>query len=171
MLPAQEATTRSATLPFLALPLLLVLACQPPSEEATPQPDRTAAQIEADMEAFRAAWVELANAGDVAGVAAMYTEDAVFTDPYGNVHSGRAAITEYLEGSFARATGYDVVITNYVTHGDMAASYGTHSVTVQGPDGAAAQMGMWQTVSSYQPDGSVKIRLHLSMIPEPVPET
>jgi uncharacterized protein (TIGR02246 family) len=171
MLPAQEANMGRATLSFLAVPLLLVLACQPPSEEASPQPDRAAAQIEADMEAFRAEWVERANAGDVAGVAALYTEDAVFTDPYGNVHSGRAAITEYLEGSFERAAGYAVVITGYVTHGDVVASYGTYSVTVQRPDGAAAQMGMWQTVSSYQPDGSVKIRLHLSMIPEPVPET
>jgi uncharacterized protein (TIGR02246 family) len=126
--------------------------------------------VASDFDALRAEWQTLANAGDPAGVAAFYTPDAVFTDPWGNVHQGHEAILGYLEGSFAEANDLTIATTAILHHGDMVVGYGTWNQTAQGPEGEMAMAGMWQTVSMYQPDGSPKILLHQSMIPaEPPP--
>ena len=123
------------------------------------EPSRTAVEVEADFDAMRAQWQDLANADDPVGVAAFYAEDAVFSDVYGNVYNGREAIQWYLEGSFA--TGADLVVetTDVVFHGDMVAGYGTFAQTVTGPEGDMPMQGMWQTVSMYQPDGTILIHV------------
>jgi uncharacterized protein (TIGR02246 family) len=131
--------------------------------------ERSAAAVEADFEALRADWQSMAEAGDAAAVAAMYAEDAVFTDVYGTMYSGREAILGYLEGSFAAASDLRIETTDMVFHGDMVAGYGTFSQTVEGPEGPMQMTGMWQTVSMYQEDGSVKIMLHQSMLPAEQP--
>jgi uncharacterized protein (TIGR02246 family) len=143
-------------------------ACQPPQEEMA-EPARTAQAVQADFDALRAEWQNLANAGDFAGVAALYAQDAVFIDVYGNVYNGREAISGYLEGSFAAATDLSIQTTDMVVEGDMVAGYGTFSQTVAGPDGDMTMNGMWMTVSLYQPDGSVQIRVHQSMLPAEPP--
>ena len=154
-----------------ALIALVAFACQPPPEEMA-EPARTAQAVQADSDALRAEWQNLANADDVAGVAALYAEDAVFIDTYGNVYNGRTAISGYLEGSFAAGTDLSIQTTDLVVHGDMVAGYGTYSMTVAGPEGDMTMNGMWMTVSLYQPDGSVRIQLHQSMQPaEPPPAT
>jgi hypothetical protein len=56
-----------------------------------------------------------------------------------------------------------------VTDGDLVVAYGTYSLTLTGPEGVMAQNGFWQSATVYQPDGSLKLRLHLSMTPAPVP--
>ena len=155
-------------------PVLLAMVatgCQPPPEaEMEMPPTRTAQEVEADFDAFRAEWQDLANADDAAGVAVLYAEDAVYVDVYGTVYSGREAVQGYFEGSFAAASGLVIETTDVLFHGDMVAGYGTFSQTVQGPEGDMTMAGMWQTVSLYQADGSVKIRLHQSMLPaEPPP--
>ena len=146
----------------LLLLALIAAGCQPPH--------RTAQEAAADFDALRAEWQSLANADDAAAVAAFYAEDAVFTDGFGNLHNGRGAIRGYFEASFPGASDLVIETTDVVFHGDMVAGYGTYSQTVQGPEGDMAIAGMWQTVSMYQPDGSVKILLHQSMLPaEPPP--
>jgi uncharacterized protein (TIGR02246 family) len=145
-----------------------VFACQSPQEEMA-EPARTAQAVQADFDALRAQWQDLANAGDFAGVAALYAPDAVFIDVYGNVYDGREAISGYLESSFAAATDLDIQTTDMVVEGDMVAGYGTYSQTVTGPEGDMPMSGMWMTVSLYQPDGSVQIRMHQSMLPAEAP--
>jgi uncharacterized protein (TIGR02246 family) len=158
---------------LLSLVLIpLVWGCYAPTEEAVGEMTaaRTAMDVEADFEALRADWQALAIADDAAGVADYYTEDAVFTDAFGNIFNGRAAIQGYFEGSFATATDLSIETTDVLVHGDMVAGYGTFTQTAEGPDGDMVMTGMWQTVSMYQPDGSVKIVLHQSMLPaEPPP--
>jgi len=155
-----------ASIAFLTL--LLAAGCQAPPEQMAPQ--RTAAEVDAAFETLRADWQSMANADDAAGVAAFYTDDAVFIDVYGNAYEGREAITAYFEGSFASSSALDIQTTDMVVHGDMVAGYGTFSQTVTGPDGEMQMSGMWMTVSLYQADGSVKIRLHQSALPsEPPP--
>ena len=154
--------------PVPALLVLMAMGCQPPAQEMAPV--RTAEQVEADSEAFRVAWLNAANTGDAAGVASFYTADAVFVDQYGVVHQGRTAIERYFETSLARSSGYDIVTEEVFFEGDMGAGYGTYSATLQGPEGPVPTGGRWHTVSLYQPDGSLKIRLHVSMIPAPMPE-
>ena len=153
-------------LPLVPIPVLLALlagACQQP---ASP---RTAERVAADMDALRTQWQELANADDFAGVANLYTEDAVFVAPDGSVHDGRAAITAYFEKSFPQSTGFTAQTVGTVVSGDMAAAYGTWSDTETLPAGDQVVGGMWQTVGVYQADG-LKIRLHLAMIPAVAPD-
>jgi uncharacterized protein (TIGR02246 family) len=157
---------------FLALSPALVafvaFACQPPPQEMA-EPARTAQAVQADFDALRAEWQNLANADDFAGVAALYTQDAVFIDVNGNVYNGREAISGYLESSFAGSTDLNIQTTDMVMNGDMVAGYGTFSQTVTGPEGDMTMNGMWMTVSLYQPDGSVQIRMHQSMVPAEPP--
>jgi uncharacterized protein (TIGR02246 family) len=155
--------------PTLAIFALFIPACQPPAQEMAPA--RSAEQVQADMEAMRTTWLDLANAGDAAGVAALYTDDVVYLDPYGGVHRGRAAVEGYYTQSLARSSGWELQIEESVTHGDMVAGYGTWSGTAMAPEGAAPMSGMWHNVSVYQPDGSLQIRFSLAMLPaEPPPE-
>jgi uncharacterized protein (TIGR02246 family) len=154
--------------PVPALLVFMAMGCQPPAQEM--EPLRTAGQVEADVEALRVAWLNAANSGDAAGVASFYTDDAVFVDPYGIVHQGRAALEMYWEQSLTRSSGYDIVTEGIIFEGDMGAGYGTWSATLQGPEGPVPTGGRWHTVSLYQPDGSLKLRLHVSMIPAPMPE-
>jgi uncharacterized protein (TIGR02246 family) len=153
----------------LFLVAVLAAACQaPPAEETAPE--RTAAQVEADFDALRADWQSMAVADNAEGVAAMYAEDAVFTDVYGNIYNGRDAILGYLQESFAAATDLVIQTTDMLFSGDMVAGYGTFSQTVPGPEGDMVLNGMWQTVSTYQPDGSIQIHYHQSMLPAEPPE-
>ena len=154
--------------PVPALLVFMAMGCQPPAQELTPL--RTAEQVEADVEAMRVAWLNAANSGDGGGVASFYTDDAVFVDAYGVVHQGRAAIGRYYEQSLSRSSGYDIVTEGIIFEGDMGAGYGTYSATLRGPEGPVPSGGRWHTVSLYQPDGSLKIRLHVSMMPAPMPE-
>lgn len=155
---------------FLVL-IPLAVGCAAPAEEAAEDmtPARTAQEVEADFEALRADWQAMAIADDAAGVADYYVEDAVFTDVYGNMFHGRPEILTYLEGSFEAATDLTIETTDVLFHGDMVAGYGTFTQTVAGPDGEMTMMGMWQTVSMYQDDGSIKIHLHQSMFPAEPP--
>jgi ketosteroid isomerase-like protein len=161
---AQEGSMR--TLQSAAIPALIVLlatGCQPPAEE--PIPIRTVEQAQADVEALRARWQELANADDFAGVASLYTEDASLLDQYGGTSAGKAAIAAYFEKSLPLISGYDIKVTETLLEGNMVTSYGTWSGTM----GETPLAGGWQTVGMYQPDGSLKLRLHFSTVPAPAP--
>ena len=152
-----------------ALVAFVAFACQPPQEEMA-EPARTAQAVQADFDALPAAIrARVLRIGDFAGVAALYTQDAVFIDVHGNVYNGRDAISGYLESSFASSTDLNIQTTDMVMDGDMVAAYGTFSQTVAGPEGDMPMDGMWVTVSLYQPDGSVQIRLHQSMLPAEPP--
>ena len=146
-----------------AITIMLATACQPPAEEAPPA--RTAEQVQADVDALRATWQELANADNAAGVADLYTEDAVFIDQYGGTNSGKAAIATYFERGLPQVAGYDIKVVGTVHDGDLVASYGTWSAMM----GEMPASGMWQTVGQYQADGTLKLRVHSSMVPAPAP--
>jgi uncharacterized protein (TIGR02246 family) len=49
---------------------------------------------EAAVQAVAQKWIDAWNAGDMAGVAALYTEDADYEDVFGERHEGRAAIEQ-----------------------------------------------------------------------------
>lgn len=152
----------------LVLTAALTVGCQPPAGEM--EPDRTEQEVEADFDALRADWQSMANADDAAGVAALYTADAVFIEVSGEVYSGRDAIAGYLEESFPQASDLTIETTDLMTHGDVVAGYGTFSQTVAGPEGEMSMSGMWMTVAAYQPDGNPRIVLHQSMLPAELPE-
>jgi uncharacterized protein (TIGR02246 family) len=155
--------------PVTLLLAFMAMGCQPPVQELAPL--RTVEQVRADAEGLVANWVEMANAGDAAGVAATYTQDAVFLDPYGNVIQGRAAIEEYFRQSFAtRTSNYESLIDDMVILGDAVASYGIWSATIEGLPLEFPGPWRWMALGVYEPDGSFKTRLQLAMIPAPMPE-
>ena len=150
--------------PPFALMALLMLGCTPPPQEQM-APTRTAQEVQAEFETLRAEWQNLANAGNGAAVAEFYTSDAVLVEPDGAIYQGRGAIQGYFEGAFPGAGDLVITTTEHFVHGDVVASQGTFSQTVEGPEGPVPMSGMWQTVCFYQADGSLKIRLHQNMIP------
>jgi ketosteroid isomerase-like protein len=150
-------------LPLVPIPVLMVLlatGCQPSAE---PIQVRTPDEMQADVEALRA------SADDFAGVAALYTTDAYYVDQYGGVHDGQAAISGYFEQSLPLSAAYDIMIDGSVTGDDLVASYGTWSATLTGPEGEVPASGRWQTVGVYEPDGTLKLRLHFALVPAPAP--
>jgi uncharacterized protein (TIGR02246 family) len=156
-------------IPLVTIPALLVLVatgCEPSVPEA---PARTDQQVQADVEALRSQWQELANADDLAGVVATYTEDAVYIDQYGTVHDGRTAISTAFEQSLPLVSGYEIQTSGTVFGGDMVAAHGTWTATMTTSAGSTAMNGLWVVVSLYQPDGSLKIRIHQGMIPATPP--
>jgi uncharacterized protein (TIGR02246 family) len=87
-------------LTFGALLLLLFGCAQPtpaPSGIAPPVVD-----LKAQISANEAAWAAAANRGDVAAVAAMYTDTATMLPPGADIQKGRAAI-EKTVGSIGRS--------------------------------------------------------------------
>ncbi|MFC1525824.1 YybH family protein [Candidatus Latescibacterota bacterium] len=143
-----------ATLLVLAL---AIASCQPAQ--------RSAQEAEADVDAVRSEWQSLANADDADAVAAMYTEGATFVAASGTVVKGREAIRGAFEASFSVRSDLVIETAAVLFDEDMVAAYGNYSQKLQSPDGETTLKGMWQTVSMYQPDGSLKIVLHQSMIP------
>lgn len=63
-----------------------------------------ASDVEAAIHRGTAAWAAAWNAGDAAGIAALYAEDAVVMAPGGEPAKGRAAIQEAMMGAL-QATG------------------------------------------------------------------
>jgi uncharacterized protein (TIGR02246 family) len=149
---------------LLSVTLLVVLAMASPLSAQQRAPIRSADQVRADGQKNVATWVERANAGDAAGVASIYTDDALLLDPYGNVIRGRAAIQQLLERSFADgSSNWNVRIDETVMLGDVGVSTGTWSANFQGTPGPWRWLSVWV----YEPDGSSRIRFHFSMMPAP----
>lgn len=153
--------TRMALL--LVLPLALA-ACQPPEEEA--EPETTPATM-ADVDQLRARWVELAAAGDVAGVAGLYAPDAVMLIS-DEVMTGPQEIQQAL--SFEGMTDIQINPEHTELGQDLASDWGTFSQTYQTPDGGEEVVaGPYLVVARRQADGSWKIVQHLAVMPQAPP--
>ncbi|HET6363209.1 MAG TPA: SgcJ/EcaC family oxidoreductase [Gemmatimonadota bacterium] len=119
------------------------LACEtqePATEqgsETSPATDEAAAR-EA-IEAVDQAWEDAASAGNAAGIAALYTTDAIALPPGGSRTEGPAAIEELFGGWFSESglTSIDLnsdMIT-VAASGDLATAIGSYTATGTAPDG------------------------------------
>jgi uncharacterized protein (TIGR02246 family) len=110
-------------LPFLSS-LLLVAACT----SSTPQATTTDTAPIADV---RNRYVAAYNAGDAAGVAALFAEDAISLPDHAPAINGRAASENSLKEMFAKNTA-NITITPGETEivGDIAHEHGSYSITV-----------------------------------------
>ncbi len=106
------------------------------------------------IEAFEAAY----NSGDAAGVAALYTDDALVTYSDGPILRGPAAV-ESAMAQRMEATGDATLVIHQVGTGDLDDSHmGSGGwYEIQGPDGTALRRGMWWNLMEMQADGSPKI--------------
>jgi len=134
------------------------------------EPAVDTAAVVAQVAQVRTAWRQAALAHDAAGVAALYTDDAVFVGSDGQAVSGRAAIQEALAPFVAGMSGMELSATHTVAGVDLASDMGTYSQTLQTPEGAEQSMtGSYLVVLRRQPDGSWKILQQLSALPAPMP--
>ena len=108
------------------------LACQT-------DPAVDAAAANEAIAAVDKAWEDAATAGDAAGIAALYTTDAIALPPGGPRTESRAAIQE-LFGGWISATGLSSIDLNsdvitVASSGDMATAVGSYTASGTAPDG------------------------------------
>jgi uncharacterized protein (TIGR02246 family) len=131
---------------------LVVIAASFAALAACARTAPTAADSAADETAARAvniAWYKAYNAGDGAGVAALYAEDAVLNAPGAPAARGMAAIREYFMKSAGAAAAAGVALVDGPTSdvgvsGDLAWQSGTFKITDK--SGAAMDAGKYITV-------------------------
>lgn len=149
---------RARSYPLLIVPLALA-ACQ--AQEAAMGAGATPATM-ADVEQAQAQWIQLAEAGDAAGVAQLYDADAVMLVGDGEPMVGRQAIQAGL--SFEGLTGMEIN-TQYTELGiELVSTWGTYAQTYQTPEGAEQTVsGTFLAVARRQADDTWQIVYHMSI--------
>lgn len=103
------------------------------------------------------AFAEAFNAGNGEGVLALYTPDAAFVVPSGEVVVGPAAIGEALGGFLAMKPTIDLRTERILRTGDTALVYSSWTVTGTAADGSPVEMtGNSVVVVQEQEDGTWK---------------
>jgi len=120
----------------LTVTALVLVAC---ATRASAQCGAAAAPIKAVADAY----VKAVLAGDVKGVVALYTEDAVEMPPDEPPVKGRAAIEAMYKNDFAEMAAKKMKIAKFalthletLAHGDAAHDVGTYTQTVTAEGGA-----------------------------------
>lgn len=110
----------------LAFALLFIAGCAAPPQDNT-------AEARAGIEATNAQFMAALSAGDAAGLAALYTEDAQVMPPNSEIVSGRAAVQETFQGFIDAGLTAQLETVNVEGHGDTAHEVG--KVIIMGADG------------------------------------
>ncbi len=112
------------------------------------------------IEAVGKTMCERLNAGNAAGVAELYTEDAVLMPPGAARHDGRDAIQQYWQGLLDAGVGDVSLATQEVEDaGNSAVEVGLISATAPG-DGDARVSLTGKYIVIYRRDGGGNWRLH-----------
>jgi len=108
-----------------------------------------------DPEDLHRLFAELANAGDLQGLAALYEDGAAFVGPDGTDAAGSDAIRDRLEGLLAMAPRITPTSSRAVMAGDIALLSNRFHMTLGPSDGERAGLeGTSTEVARRQPDGS-----------------
>ena len=118
--------------------------------------------------AFSAAYVR----GDFAGIAAMYTPNALLLPSRGPV-TGRDSIQRYFTyGPNTKLLSHRLEMTSLVVHGDMAAEAGKYTIVQQRGDApASTTLGHYMLVWLRQRDGKWLIQYDMWHTVPPAPAT
>ncbi len=159
-------STRSVLLTALAL-ALVGTPCQLPAQEAGPLSDEDVAAIRASTESY----AQAVRAGDWAGMAALYTEDAVLMAPNEPAVQGRAAVEAWIAAS-PPITEFSLAVVEIDGRGDLAYVRGTGSSTMM-PEGASEPIQntfKYVEIRRRQPDGTWLIAVDIWNSDQPLPE-
>ena len=148
---------------WIALASLLVLGCSASDRSASvaqsgAPADRAAVQaaIDAQLATFRDAMIK----GDTAGMASIYTEDAIVMPPNTPVVRGRAAMNAMNAGMFASISVTDMkfATSDLILTGDYAIETGSYQMTIK-PKNAPQLVddGKYISIWQKQADGSWKM--------------
>ncbi len=154
---------------------LILLTCAPQTQPVVEE----AASTEADVAAIRALaeqWIAAFETGDVEGLVALYTDDAVRLPADGPSYSGTAAFEEYFRGIFEEFS-FEVVWpvegTEEIIVADGWAYHLSEYIVMATPKEGGETMeekGNVVEIIQRQPDGSWKIAREIWNHPPP-PET
>ena len=163
----------------LAVAVVLASACRPAPHEARPGgADAAAAPLSAaDQAAIRAtdtAFVTGADAGDAAGLAALYLADASLMPPNAATIRGRDGIQKFW-GAFADAYRIRITVTadEVEGHGDLAYARGhyTLDLTPKAKGGAPEHdEGKYLEILRRQPDGTWRYAVDMYSSDLPMPK-
>ena len=159
-------SVRSISLALLALALAST-ACQPPAQEAAGLSDEDVGAIRGGSDTY----AQLTLAGDFAGLAARFTEDAVRMPPNAPAHEGRAAIQAFVE-AYPTITEFEATTTEVGGAGDVAFARGTYSLmaTPEGAPEPVSDRGKWVSILRRQADGTWLITANVWNSDLPLPE-
>jgi uncharacterized protein (TIGR02246 family) len=141
--------------------VLALAACTQPATDTTEavttvDPAADIAAIEAQVDAF----LEGFNAGDIAALGPLYTEDAIQMPPDGPVLEGGAAIIASIEEFIAGFSATQTATVDEVgVFGDVGFSRGTWNVSQTPTAGGDEQLrnGKWFILHQRQADGSWQV--------------
>jgi uncharacterized protein (TIGR02246 family) len=156
----KESTMRSIIGITLFMTLLLAAGCSPAEKmEAPPPVDTTAADVAA-IGQIREAYVAADNAGDAAGIAALYAANATFMPPDQPAVSGSAAVQAHYEAILEQMTA-SLTVNSRETHaaGDIGYDAGSFSLQLTPKAGGDPTQisGKYLVLAGRQADGSWKI--------------
>lgn len=161
----------NVTLTMLLAVVLVLTACAP--REPEPAAEATAgAEYEAAFNNLRDAFVAAANAGDAAGLANLYTDDAVQMEPNRPAVVGREAIQSRFQEIYQTySENLSVSVEETAVAGDWGYGRGSHTLTLTPKAGgdAVEDTGKWLNVVQRQADGSWKIARHIWNSNKPLP--
>lgn len=121
----------------LALSLPLLVGCQPPEGGETAGAAVDTAAVMQALSEVRDAYEAAYNGGDAAGVAALYSANAVFSPPNGPAVTGREAIRAHFEEELAAEPTLRIEPRETTLAGsDWVVEYGTAEVSVAPEEGA-----------------------------------
>lgn len=150
-------SVRFGALGVLAVTLPLLAGCQPAERGQMPaEATVDTAGVRAGVASLREAYIAAYNAGDTAGVAGLYTADAVLLPPDAPPVAGRDSIRSAIAQELAQGAELQVSPTTTTVAGsDWAFEYGTWQVTVtpEGADTAQTTTGSYLVVVRRTPDG------------------
>ena len=157
--------------------LLLSSGCRPPGKTAdgaaaagvAPLSAADIAAIHATDTAFSAA----ANAGDGAGVAALYAPDAHLLPPNAPTVEGREAIGKFWDGLLGAYRVQITVTADQIEgYGDLAYARGHYSMDLTPKKGGAVahEDGKFLEILRRQPDGSWRYAVDMFSSDQPPPK-
>jgi uncharacterized protein (TIGR02246 family) len=107
-------------------------------------------------EAVHAEWMKAFNAGNLAGMVALYEPDSVVvSEPGGDVVSGLPALKENLRGYLSFGGQIDLRLQRCIRSTNLAILYSSWTMNGQAPDGSEVSMkGLTSDVVRRQEDGT-----------------
>ena len=151
------------------LSLLLIVACAPTAVE--PVEEATEADVEA-INSLRDEFIALDNAGDAAGLASLYTNDAVLMPPNQAAVTGNQAIESWYQTTYDQFTIELTLAPDEVeVVGDWAFDRGTYMIALTPKAGGepTEDRGKYIMILRKQVDGSWKIARDMWSSDNPAP--
>ncbi|MEE8349277.1 MAG: SgcJ/EcaC family oxidoreductase [Acidobacteriota bacterium] len=138
--------------------ILTVASCTPTGEGPVAEVDTTEADVEA-INQLPANYAAAENAGDLDGVVAVFTDDAIRMPPNAPALIGKESIRSWMQATFDENTHqlYNPLEEVQVS-GDLAFGRGTYTTTMTPKAGGEPiqDEGKYLVIFQKQPDGSWK---------------